>query len=226
MRAEAEASSSKSDPYYGSVNKDILELVPAGAKRVLDVGCASGALGKEIKAKHPGTIVHGIERADAPLAAAQANLDRVFPADLEKGIPELDGPYDVIIFGDVLEHLVDPWNLLRALSAHLSPEGRVIASIPNLRYYKVVRDLVLKGRFTYRESGILDSTHLRFFTRHEMEKLFARAGLDVVDCKARLHGGNVLLWLADTMLFGALREFRVVQFVLVGRRQPEAARSG
>ena len=217
MRAEAEASSPKSDPYFGAINADILELLPPDARRVLDVGCASGALGREIKQRLPQAVVHGIERADAALGPAQANLDRVFAADLEAGVPALDGPYDVIIFGDVLEHLVDPWTLLRSLTAHLAPGGRVIASIPNLRYYKVVRDLVLRGRFTYRESGVLDATHLRFFTRHEMLKLFERAGLEVVDVRARLHGGNALLWLADTMLFGALRDFRVVQFVLVGR---------
>lgn len=219
MRREAEASSPKSDAYFGAINVDILELLPEGAPRVLDVGCASGALGLEIKQRRPGAVVHGIERADGALAAAEANLERVFPADLERGVPELDGPYDCIVFGDVLEHLIDPWTLLRALTAHLAPEGRVIASIPNLRYYKVVRDLVMRGRFTYRESGVLDATHLRFFTRHEMLKLFERAGLEVVDVRARLHGGNALLWLADTMLFGALRDFRVVQFVLVGRKQ-------
>ena len=222
MRAEAEPSTAKSELYFQGVNRALLSAIPSDARLVLDVGCAAGLLGREIKAKRPGVVVHGIDRASEALGAARRNLDRVFVADLEEKLPQLGGPYDCLVFGDVLEHLVDPWTALRSLVAQLQPTGYVVASIPNLRHYKLLRDLVIRGRFTYRESGILDSTHLRFFTRREMERLFDSAGLEVVSCQPQYRGGNWLLRFADAASFGGLHEFRAFQFVLVGRRRTEA----
>jgi len=224
MRAEAEPTTPKSETYFTGVNPDLLRAIPAEARQILDVGCAAGLLGGAIKARRPDACVHGIDRASAAIESARVALDRVFEADLDAGLPELAGPHDCIVFGDVLEHLVDPWSLLRSSVGQLAPGGRVVASIPNLRHYKVLRGLVLKGRFTYQEAGILDSTHLRFFTRREMLRLFESAGLEVVECRSRQHAGNLLLRILDALLFGRLEEFRATQFVLVGRREAGATR--
>ncbi|MGQ0553125.1 MAG: class I SAM-dependent methyltransferase [Planctomycetota bacterium] len=213
-----EPSLARGDRYDTPPNPQLLELVPAGAKLVLDVGCATGNFGAALKGQRPGLVVHGLEQDRATAAQAAARLDRVFVADLGAGLPTLAGPYDCIVCGDVLEHLVDPWSALRSLVGVLAPGGSVVASLPNVRHYRVLRDLVLRGRFTYRETGVLDSTHLRFFTLREMEALFERAGLRVVERRPRLHGGNALIKLIGLFRPRAAEELRAVQFTLVGRR--------
>ena len=217
MGVAAEPSWAKPEAYFTLRNDDILELLPDGAMRFLEAGCAAGRLGEEIKKRRPGAVVHGLEREASAAEEASRRLDRVFQIDLNQPLPTLEGPYDCVICSDILEHLVDPWTVLRRLVATLMPGGHVVASIPNVRHYKVLRDLVLRGRFRYREAGILDSTHLRFFTRHEMESLFTSAGLEVVGHRARVRGSNFWIRALDGALFGALKEFRAYQYVLVGR---------
>ena len=205
-----------SEDYYEGLNEDLLLLLPDTARRILDVGCGAGRLGEAIKQKHPDAIVHGIEREPEVAERAAEVLDRVFEADLDYGLPELDRPYDAILCGDVLEHLVDPWSRLEDLVGHLAPNGSVVASLPNVRHYKVVRDLLFDGRFRYRDKGILDRTHLRFFTRRSMHELFEGAGLKVLVEKPRL-GGNNLFWrCANIFLGGGHDELRAVQYTLRG----------
>lgn len=200
------------DTYFEGLNEDLLALLPQSAGRVLDVGCGTGRLGEAIKAGAPGTVVHGLDRAAVPLAEAAARLDRVFEADLDVGLPELAGPYDAILCGDVLEHLADPWTRLEDLTALLAPGGCVVASLPNVRHYAVVRDLLFRGRFRYRDKGILDRTHLRFFTLDSMRDLLAQAGLEIVEMKPRL-GGNNLFWRGMDLIFGGRDHgLRAVQY--------------
>ena len=216
MRADADYATPKDQLYYAGVNDHVLALVPEDARRVLDVGCAAGNLGAAIKQTRPGAVVHGVETEPNAARMARERLDRVFEADLNQAVPMLDGPYDCITCGDVLEHLIDPWSALAGLVGQLAAGGRVVASIPNVRHYKVLRDLVLRGRFRYREAGIMDSTHLRFFTLTEMKRLFDGAGLRVVAQRPRLIGGNAVIRLLDGALLGRLEELRAVQYTLVG----------
>ena len=218
MRPEAEASTPKDAGYYAGANQNLLAMLPEDATTILDVGCAAGGLGQAIKAARPGAVVHGIDRAPEALAEAAKHLDHVQSVDLDGELPTLEGRYDAIVCGDVLEHLIDPWSVLRWLGQHLAEGGAVVASIPNVRYYKVVRDLVFKGRFTYRDSGILDATHLRFFTLREMRTLFGRAGLEVEQHRAVLGGSNALIRVLDALSFGRLEGLRAKQYVLRGRR--------
>lgn len=218
MRREAKYATPKDELYYAGVNDHILALLPEDARRLLDVGCAAGNLGAAIKQTRPGAVVHGVETEESAAKRARERLDRVFQADLNEAVPELDGPYDCITCSDVLEHLIDPWTTLRHLVDQLAPDGRVIASIPNVRHYKVLRELALRGTFRYRESGILDATHLRFFTLTEMKRLFDSAGLRVVEHRPRLDGSNSLIRLLDRALLGRLEELRAVQYTLVGVR--------
>jgi 2-polyprenyl-3-methyl-5-hydroxy-6-metoxy-1,4-benzoquinol methylase len=222
MRPEAEPSTPKDRGYFAGANEHLVALLPPEARRVLDVGCAAGALGEAIKESRPGILVDGLDRESAVLEEAAARLDRVRLVDLDGPLPESSETYDTIICGDVLEHLIDPWRVLRWLTAQLEDGGHVVASIPNLRYYKVLRDLVLRGRFTYRDSGILDATHLRFFTLHEMESLFTKAGLEVIERKPRIGGGNAIMRGLDWICFGRLEPFRTKQYTLLGRKTSSA----
>jgi len=219
----AEPTTADPSRYLEQFNEDLLALLPEGARTFLDVGCAGGRLGAAIKQRRPGARVDGLEYDAAAAELAREHLDVVHQVDLDQGLPALEQVYDCVVCGDVLEHLVDPWVALRRLVGVLRPGGHVVASIPNVRYYKVLRDLVLRGRFTYREVGVLDSTHLRFFTLHEMRRLFAAAGLTVLEARPRLGGGNALLRTLDACLLGGLEELRAVQYTLVGRLAPQPA---
>lgn len=153
----------------------VFHLVPEGSK-VLDVGCSSGNFGVEL-IKRKKCVVDGLElnSSDAKLAAKK--LRKVFVKNIESdSLGELDRNYDVIYFGDVVEHLVDPAAALRKISKHLSKDGVILFSIPNMAHISV-RILLLGGVFDYTETGLLDKTHLHFYTLKEVERVFNEAGL-------------------------------------------------
>jgi 2-polyprenyl-3-methyl-5-hydroxy-6-metoxy-1,4-benzoquinol methylase len=170
--------------YYDNERPEVAALVPFGSGVVLDVGCGAGRLGARLKLDGRAQTVHGIERAADAVAAARLVLDDVTDVDLEsdEGLATLkprSGTYDVVIVADVLEHLRDPWRALDALVETLTPSGVVVASIPNVRVVSVVAPLLLRGRFRYSDRGVLDRTHLRFFTRESATALLEGAGLTI-----------------------------------------------
>jgi len=165
----------------------IAELVGHG-KRVLDVGCATGDLA-EVLADH-GCRVTGIEIDPKAARQAEKHCERVIVGDVEdldlSG--ELDdGSFDVIVFGDTLEHLKDPLRTLKRLKPFLQPEGYVVASIPNVAHGSV-RLALMQGKFQYSPLGLLDDTHLRFFTRESVEQLFGDAGFLITGLKRTSRG--------------------------------------
>ena len=171
------------DPFYfGHARPEVVELVPRAARRVLDIGCGAGRLGEALKARQPAEVV-GIELDEAAAAVARIRLDDVLVGDIERLAPEFPAAsFDAIVCADALEHMREPGRVLRMARSWLAPEGRLIASIPNVRYHGVVRSL-LDGNWTYEPAGLLDRTHLRFFTRREVEKLFHRAGFVVEEMR-------------------------------------------
>jgi SAM-dependent methyltransferase len=164
------------DHYYDGFNEHLLAAVPERARRILEVGCARGRLGYECKRQDPSRYVAGVELdADAALAAKE-RLDDVFVLDVQAEVPPVDSAgFDCLIFGDVLEHLVDPEDVLRRYRQLLAPGGVVLVSLPNIQHYSTIRSL-LRGDFPYQPSGLLDATHLRFFTHMSFAKLMLDAG--------------------------------------------------
>lgn len=165
------------DQYFSGSRPEVAELVPYGAKRVLDVGCGFGGLGILLRERKVESL-YGIEINPSASAHLEKLYDRHWIGSVES--IELTGDlpkFDCIIFSDVLEHLLDPWSTLMRYSNYLSDGGKIIASIPNVRNLGLIYSLLFRGRWTYSDSGLLDRTHLRFFTRIEIEDLFSRAGL-------------------------------------------------
>ena len=185
-----ETTNGSQDPFYfGHARPEVLALMPETVRVVLDIGCGAGRLGEAIKARQPAEVV-GIELNAAAAAAARRRLDQVFVGDVEGlDLPLPPGRFDAIICGDILEHLRDPDRLLRQARAWLAPGGSLIASIPNVRHRSVVRS-VLEGNWTYESAGLLDRTHLRFFTRREIEKLFFRAGFAIEEMRSVIGPGD------------------------------------
>jgi 2-polyprenyl-3-methyl-5-hydroxy-6-metoxy-1,4-benzoquinol methylase len=167
------------DPFYfGYARPEILALVPDSARRVLDVGCGAGRLGEAIKGRQQAEVV-GIELNEEAAGLATQRLDQVLVGDVEElALDFQPGEFDTVICGDILEHLREPERFLRRGRQWLASEGCLIASIPNVRHHSVICSL-LQGNWTYESAGLLDRTHLRFFTRREIEKLFVRAGFAI-----------------------------------------------
>jgi 2-polyprenyl-3-methyl-5-hydroxy-6-metoxy-1,4-benzoquinol methylase len=152
----------------------VFRAVPAGS-RVLDVGCDTGRLG-EILRREKNCVVHGIERDAGAAAEASSRLDRVEvrPVDSEASLVGF-ADFDVVMFLDVLEHLYDPWSVLRGARSTLRSGGLILSVVPNIAHLSVVRRL-LQGKFEYQEHGTMDKTHLRWFTRRSFSEALERAG--------------------------------------------------
>jgi 2-polyprenyl-3-methyl-5-hydroxy-6-metoxy-1,4-benzoquinol methylase len=162
----------------------LISLVPAEATRILDVGCGAGRLGQALKMER-ARYVAGIELHESSAAIAATVLDKVLCASVSAvPLEEVGTPssFDCIIFGDILEHLLDPWEAMRRFVTLLAPNGVVVASIPNIAHLSVIRGL-MRGRWEYGERGLLDRTHLRFFTYRSIRELFQQAGLEIVRCE-------------------------------------------
>lgn len=208
----------KATSYFENRRPEMAAFVPAGARTLLDVGCGSAGFAGHLKTQRELQVT-GIELHPQAAETARGRIDRVLCATVEDALPQLQGQqFDCIVLNDVLEHLVDPWGLLAQLRPLLAPGGAVVASIPNVRYLPVLKDYLLRGQWRYQAEGVLDRTHLRFFTHHGMRALFEGAGFEVL----KLEGINPVQvsWkfrLLNRLLRGALDDARYLQFACVAR---------
>lgn len=204
--------------YFGNTRPDMVAYVPAKVSRVLEVGCGFGNFGAAIKQEQHAEV-WGVEYMPAAAEAAAAVLDRVLSGSIEEALPQLpDGYFDCIVCNDVLEHLVDPWAVLSRLKEKCTPDAILVASIPNIRHHKIVRKLIWPGQWEYVDSGILDRTHLRFFTRSSAVALVVSSGFAVTVCEGiNEKGFPAWLKLVNLLLLGALNDMKYQQFALVGR---------
>jgi SAM-dependent methyltransferase len=173
--------------YYDRVNPDLLQRIPVTARAVLEVGCGAGALGAAFKAIRPEVVYVGLEQVEAAAKVASGRLDHVLRADAEDPqltLPPLP-PLDCLIYGDVLEHLRDPWATLRRHAALLADEGVLLACVPNVQHWSVLANL-LHGRWPLGDQGLFDRTHLRWFTRDSLRELVAGCGLQLQELAPRV----------------------------------------
>ncbi len=145
----------------------------------MDIGCSSGGFGALVKRKL-GIEVWGIEPFEAAVIKASERLDHVIHGVFPDGVDLESEKFTCITFNDVLEHMADPWTALKVAKNHLTSDGVVVASLPNIQCYSVIRDLIIEQDFKYEESGILDKTHLRFFTKKSICRLLEESGYDVL----------------------------------------------
>jgi 2-polyprenyl-3-methyl-5-hydroxy-6-metoxy-1,4-benzoquinol methylase len=203
----------KSAGYYTNERPDVVALLPRPLGRVLDVGCGAGGLAGGLRAAGASEVV-GIEVVPEVAAIAETVLDEVHAAPVEEALDRLTGSFDTILCLDVLEHLVDPGDVVARLRAHAAPGATLQVSVPNARHFSLVRDLWLHGTFGYSDWGHRDRTHLRWFTRRDLVTLVSDSGWGVVRTSYPPLGRSAGL---HRITRGRSSEFLVAQVYLTAR---------
>lgn len=168
-------------PVHEQHNRDLLAMLPTTARRIVEVGCSSGALAREYKKLNPGCQYAGIEIVPEYAHLAKRYCDSVHAVDIEGAPGEFirELAADCWIFGDCLEHLRDPWALLARIRECIPDDGSIVACIPNAQHWTVQVRLCC-GEFRYEDMGLMDRTHLRWFTRMTILEMFQNAKFKVV----------------------------------------------
>jgi 2-polyprenyl-3-methyl-5-hydroxy-6-metoxy-1,4-benzoquinol methylase len=204
----------KQGGYYENARPDIVAALPRPIGAALDVGCGAGNVGASLRAAGATRVV-GIEVVPAQAERARAVLDRVLAAPIEEALPQLGERFATILCLDVLEHLVDPEQVLRDLHEVAAPGARLQVSVPNARHLSLAWDLVVRGTFGYAEHGHRDSTHLRWFTRRDIVAALERAGWAVERVSHPALGRTKAL---DRLTRGRSTELTVGQWYVLARR--------
>jgi 2-polyprenyl-3-methyl-5-hydroxy-6-metoxy-1,4-benzoquinol methylase len=170
-----------SDLRYSGARGELASYVPRDARRVLDVGCAIGEFGQTIRERAAGAELWGVEPVEAAAEVARGVYDRVVTGFFPDDTGDLDGEtFDAVFMLDVLEHMPQPEVALKGALPLIGPGGVLVASIPNVRHFDVWWPLVRHGRWTYTDIGLMDRTHLRWFTRSSIVDLFEATGWEIV----------------------------------------------
>jgi 2-polyprenyl-3-methyl-5-hydroxy-6-metoxy-1,4-benzoquinol methylase len=205
----------KPSDYYANPRAELVAELAPPLGAVLDIGCGEGAAAPNLRAAG-ATHIAGIELDKAAAERAREVYDEVAAGAVEDLLATLAGPFDTVLCYDVLEHLVDPGAVLRALHEVAAPAARVHVSVPNARHYSLVRDLLFRGTFGYTDWGHRDRTHLRWFTRRDIVALLDGCGWQVerashpslVGVRGAIH----------RLAAGRIAEFTMVQWSVLARR--------
>ncbi len=208
--------------YFRNQRHEMLDFIPAEATVFLEVGCGEGAFADHLKKTRAqvGSPVEvwGVEMDPVAAAKAAAVLDRVLQGDVAKVCSDLPaGHFDCLVLNDVIEHVVDPVSLIGSLRPLLKPGGFLVASLPNVRYFFNVVDLAVHGRWDYTDEGILDRTHLRFFTRSSMIRLMDECGFTVETMAGINPTGSLKFRLVNLLTFRRWSDMQYLQFACLAR---------
>ena len=208
----------KEEHYFNNVRTDLLALLPSIRGRFLEIGCGTGMTLQALKAGG-AEYVAGVDiNKEAVALASEKNIDEVFALDVERSdLPFADAAFDCMIFGDVLEHLYNPWDTLKKMTRYLKKGGYVLASIPNIKHYPILVNLVFRDAWTYVDEGVLDNSHLRFFTLKEMKKLMGYANLEIVRVQGNQFASRKFM-LLNYLCCDRLRPFTVLQYCILAKK--------
>jgi SAM-dependent methyltransferase len=208
--------SDKSGDYFAHARKEIQPLLPPNCGRVLEIGCGSGATLGWLRQDHHAVRTVGVEIAEVAASKARSFANDVFCLDFEQhDLPGDAQKFDLILCLDVLEHMVDPWAVVdRLATSYLEAGGTLIVSLPNVRHYSVVLPLLLGGRWEYEDAGLLDRTHLRFFTKDSAKALLSHPLFGPVSCTATGFEGWSVKRVLNAVTLGVFQELVTYQYFL------------
>lgn len=195
----------------------MLRYIPSNIEKTLKFGCGNGNFSSLIKEKYSSeTWAVEIDKKAADTTAAK--LDKIICDDAQDALGRLpNGYFDCVFFFDILEHLVNPYVMLEDIKSKLTIDGIVIASIPNMRYYRVFSDYVFKGNWDYKEHGVIDKTHLRFFTYKSIRKLFKNAGFELLTIEGIHSISSRTYRVLNLLLLNSLWDVQFKHFVVVAK---------
>tara|TARA_R110002167_G_scaffold11308_9_gene50146 strand:- start:263 stop:907 length:645 start_codon:yes stop_codon:yes gene_type:complete len=208
----------KAQDYFNHERPEMLAYMPKDAKTLLDIGCGEGNFAAHIKQQYT-LEAWGIELMAIPGAEAKKKLDKVFIGPCEEFLEQLpDGYFDVIYCNDVLEHLVDPYTVLSVLKGKLTERGVVISSIPNIRYHDAFKKLILQKNWEYEGHGIFDKTHLRFFTKKSISKMYTDQGYRILSHEGINRTRSLKPYLYNIPFFFTAMDMFYLQYATVATR--------
>ncbi len=203
--------------YYTNVRQEMLDFVPLDAARILEVGCGEGAFGRQLMQRQ-GAQVWGIEPNAAAEKIAATQLFKTENGFFGETIAAPRNHFDCLVFNDVLEHMENPWGALELAKSFLRDDKSVVvASIPNFRYWDNMRELLFDKDFRYADAGILDRTHLRFFTRKSIGDFLTQAGYEILSIAGINPTRSRKFKLVNLALLNSVSDMRFMQFGVVAR---------
>jgi 2-polyprenyl-3-methyl-5-hydroxy-6-metoxy-1,4-benzoquinol methylase len=205
----------KEGSYYYNERPEMLDFFPIDAKTVLDIGCGQGTFAVQIKNKYK-TETWGIEYMKEHAEMADEVLDKVFSGPCEAHIDKLPNNYfDVIYFNDVLEHLADPYMVLEKMKDKLTDKGKIISSIPNIRYHSALKMYLVNKDWKYDNSGTMDHTHMRFFTKKSIVRMYENIGYKILSHKGINRTRSLKPYIYNLFLLFSAPDIFYVQFATV-----------
>jgi len=211
----------KSNDYYANSRPEVAHLVPSYCKTFLDVGCSDGSFGHYIKKSRIDSIVWGIEPHTISAKKAAEKLDKVYNSFFTVDLPELQNQkFDCITFNDVLEHILDPGEALQACNNFLNENGVIVASMPNILFFHIFfEEIIMKKDWKYTDGGTLDKTHVRFFTRKSIQRLFNENGYEIVNLVGLNKTGSKKFILFNIATFNYFKDWGYLQFGIVAKKK-------
>jgi 2-polyprenyl-3-methyl-5-hydroxy-6-metoxy-1,4-benzoquinol methylase len=211
----------KDSTYFSHSRSEIIPLLPERVSRIFELGCGNGSTLRMIKSCNDVVFCAGLDIDRTSVETARQYLDLAICADIEvTDLPDAVRDIDVILCLDVLEHLVDPWQAVKKLHERLSPEGIIIASIPNIRYFRASLPLVFAGRWQLQDQGTLDRTHLRFFVKESAVELMTCSGLHLHEVRSTGFEKGRKARLANMLTLGNFESLLALQYLIkVGKLQ-------
>lgn len=214
--------SDKNREYFASSRQDVASFIPLKTKTILDVGMGEGNFLYALKKDRSDIETWGVELENKSFNKAKDKVDKAFEGTVEENLKNLpDNYFDCITFNDVLEHLVDPWFVLEKIKTKLKNNGVVVASIPNVRFIDNLKNLIFYKQWRYTKSGILDKTHLRFFTEKSIPALFEESGLKLQLLKGINPKNGWKFRIINSILFGAIDDTNYMQFIAIAKKSYE-----
>lgn len=195
----------------------MLPFVPHSAKMILEIGCAEGRFGSVLKSRN-GATVWGIELEPEVAELAAHKLDKVIIGSADESLAALpDHYFDCIVCNDVLEHLPFPETILSALKRIMSPGAVLVGSVPNVRYFPVLLDLVWNADWKYADFGVLDRTHLRFFTGKSLDRFLKQAGYESLNIQGINPTPGIRARMLRIATLGRFNDCQFQQYAFVAR---------
>ncbi len=205
----------KDAAYFQNVRKEIVPLLPQKFDNILEIGCGSGATLQWIKSQFSVNWIGGVELNEEAAAQAEECLDFFKQGNIEDiELPLENNTIELILCLDVLEHLIDPWTVVNRLSKLLKSGGVMIISLPNIMHHSSFLPLLLNDRWDYEVSGILDRTHLRFFTKKTSIELCNQNGLKVIEVLPIILAKYSKTWLFNSITLNLFQRFLTTQYLI------------